>query len=527
MGFATSRSVAALVVLLGGGLLLRVWGLDYGLPLSSARPDEEVLIQKILGFDAGDPNPHWFVYPTLSLYLLYAWVKAAFVAGHALGLWAGATDLATLARTEPAALYLVGRALAAVLGTATIWAAYALGRAAASAGAGLIAALLTAVCFLHVRESHFFKPDVMLSFFTTLALLGCVRLQRRGTWGAAIAAGVACGLAVAVKYGVVLLVPLVLAALLGPPAGRGLPSRTARAAVAFAATGVAFAVTSPYALIAYDELFRALRVVRMWVGQAGDGVASGFRYHALYSFLAAQGLPLSAAVLGALAWSARERRLAPIAAFAAASLVQLGLSAAALSRYLTPVLPALYVLVGAATMRLLVRLPSPTAPVAGGLLLAILVARPLHSAVRFDQIVAQPDTRLLAASWMEAHVPRGTAVLLVGAPWPYTFGDPPLGRYRVRRNLPLDPALGVGWVVTHEHPIPFSHVPPAFADLRPGLRLEQTISPFAGEAAPADARFELRDGFYVPIAGFAEVVRGGPIIQIYTVPSSENRHASS
>ena len=95
MGFATSRSVAALVVLLGGGLLLRVWGLDYGLPLSSARPDEEVLIQKILGFDAGDPNPHWFVYPTLSLYLLYAWVKAAFVAGHALGLWAGATDLAS------------------------------------------------------------------------------------------------------------------------------------------------------------------------------------------------------------------------------------------------------------------------------------------------------------------------------------------------------------------------------------------------------------------------------------------------
>ena len=99
MGFATSRSLAggaALAVLLGVGLLLRVWGLDYGLPLSSARPDEEVLIQKILGFDAGDPNPHWFVYPTLSLYLLYAWVKTAFVAGHALGLWAGATDLATL-----------------------------------------------------------------------------------------------------------------------------------------------------------------------------------------------------------------------------------------------------------------------------------------------------------------------------------------------------------------------------------------------------------------------------------------------
>lgn len=526
MGFATSRS-SALVVLLGAGFLLRVWGLDYGLPMSSARPDEEVLIQKILGFDAGDPNPHWFIYPTLSLYVLYAWVKTAFVAGHAVGLWGGPTDLATLVRTEPASLYLVARALAAAFGTATIWAAYALGRTAANAGAGLIAALLTAVCFLHVRESHFFKPDVTLSFFTTLALLGCVRLQQRGTWGAAIAAGVVCGLAVAVKYGVVLLAPLLLAALLAPPPGRGVPGRPARAAVALAATGVAFAVTSPYALIAYDELFRALRVVRMWVGQAGDGVASGFRYHALYSFLAAQGLPLSAAVLGALAWAARERSLAPIAAFAAASLLQLGLSAAALSRYVTPILPALYVLVGAASMRLLVRMPPRTAPIAGGLLLGILVARPLHSAVRFDQIIAEPDTRLLAESWMDAHVPRGSSVLLLGAPWPYTFGDPPLGRYKIRRNLPLDPALGVRWVVTHEHPIPFSHVPAGFGALRPSLRLEQTISPFAGEAAPGDSLFELSDGFYVPISGFAEVVRGGPIIHIYSVTAPENGHAPS
>ncbi len=529
MGFAIFRSRAglALAVLLTAGLGLRAWGLDYGLPLASARPDEEVLIQKILGFDAGDPNPHWFVYPTLPLYLLYGWVKGIFVAGHALGLWTGPTDLATLARSEPAALYLAARTLSVAFGTATIWVAYALGRAAAGSGAGLIAALLTSGCFLHVRESHFFKPDVLLSFFTTLALLACVPLQRRGTWRAAIAAGGACGLAVAVKYGVVVFVPLLLAVLLGPPAGRGLPGRGARAAVALAAAGAAFAAASPYALIAYEEFFRALKLVRMWVGQAGDGVASGFRYHALYSFLAGQGLPLSVAALGALAWTLRVRPLLPISAFTVASLLQLGLSAAAYSRYLTPVLPALYVLVGAAAAHALNRLPRPVMPVVAGLLLGVLVARPLHSAVRFDHILAQPDTRLLAASWMDTHVPRGTSVLLVGAPWPYTFGDPPLGAYTIRRNLPLDPALGVRWVVTHEHPIPFSHVPPSFAALRPSLRLVQTISPFASDAPPPGALFELRDGFYVPIAGFADVVRGGPLIQIYALDSPENGHGPS
>ena len=70
-------------------------------------------------------------------------------------------------------------------------------------------------------------------------------------------------------------------------------------------------------------------------------------------------------------------------------------------------------------------------------------------------------------------------------------------------------------------------MPDGFGALRPSLRLEHTISPFAGASVPADTLFELRDGFYVPISGFAEVVRGGPIIQIYTVTPPENGHAPS
>src|SRR5437667_364058 len=84
-------------MILAAGLWLRLWGLSYGLPHPMARPDEEVLVAKLLGFDAGDPNPHWFMYPTFYLYLLYGWVKALVLAAHALGL-APATALADLAR---------------------------------------------------------------------------------------------------------------------------------------------------------------------------------------------------------------------------------------------------------------------------------------------------------------------------------------------------------------------------------------------------------------------------------------------
>ena len=89
--------------------------------------------------------------------------------------------------------------------------------------------------------------------------------------------------------------------------------------------------------------------------------------------------------------------------------------------------------------------------------------------------------------------------------------------YRVRRNPTLDPALGIGYVLTHEHPLPFSRLPEGFVSLRLRLRLEATFSPFADGEAPPGVVFETRDAFYVPLAGFDGVVRGGPIIRIYSV----------
>jgi hypothetical protein len=217
-----------------------------------------------------------------------------------------------------------------------------------------------------------------------------------------------------------------------------------------------------------------------------------------------------------------------VAAFVAVSLLQLGVASAAYTRYLTPFLPGLFALAGAAFVALVGRLPTGAVrgAVAAGLLL-VLIARPLDSAVRFDQIAARRDTRLLAADWLAAHVPRGTPVLVLGSDWPYLFGEPPLAGYTVRRNPTLDPKLGIRYVVTHEHPLPFSRLPAAFETLRPALRLEETFSPFRGPEVPADALFEVRDAFYVPLAGFRDVVRGGPLIRIYRVASGGEANAAS
>jgi len=514
-------------VLLAVGLGMRLWGLDYGLPLPMARPDEEALVPSFVAFDGGDPNPHYFMYPTLSLYLTFGWLKTVLFGAHAIGVWDGPTDVATLAKADRGTLYLVARLLSALLGAATIAATYRLARLLHGRAAGLVAALLVTVSFLHVRDSHFFKPDAILSLFVTAALVACIVLYRRGTWRAALLAGAACGLAISVKYTWTLAVPLVLAALLGPLGG-GLPSRVVRLAAAAAAAAVAAFAGSPYSLLDWRESMAWLRIADMWIRYGGEGLATGFRYHLGHSFLAAQGLPLTVFALGALGWALTVRRLLPVAVFLLVSFLQLGFASAAYTRYLTPFLPCLYAVAGVAFMELMDRVASrPRRLAIATSLLLILVARPLHSAVRFDQIVAARDTRLLTRDWFEAHVPKGTSVLVLGSGWPYVFGDPELPGYIVRRNPTLDPKLGIRYVVTNEHVLPFSRIPGAFEALRPALQLEQVFSPFAGADAPPDALFELRDAFYVPVAGFRGVVRGGPVIRVYRVTSQGGNGAAS
>jgi 4-amino-4-deoxy-L-arabinose transferase-like glycosyltransferase len=419
---------------------------------------------------------------------------------------------------HPARLYLLARLLSALLGTATIALTFLLGRTLWNVRAGLIAALMLSVAMLHVRDSHFFKPEAALGLFTTAALLACVRLERSGSWRTAAEAGVLTGLALGVKQSPAPLVPLGLAALLA----RGRPPTAARPStrllVAGAATAATVVLTTPYMILDYRRFAGWMAFTRLLIQSSGEGIGTGLRYHVEHSWLLAQGPLLSLSTLAALVWQVTERRLFLVNAFVLVSLLQLGTSALAYTRYLTPVLPPLCIITATGLDRLLSRV---TRARLRGLLTAVVLAgllgRPLYASLRFDQIAAEPDTRLLARAWLEAHVPAGTPVLVLGAPWPYTFGDPDLTGYRVRRNPTLDPSVGIRYVVVHEHPIRFSRPPDGFAALAPSLRLETTISPFEGEAVPPGTVFETHDAFYVPLWGFRGVVRGGPIIRIYSV----------
>ncbi|MDB4698654.1 hypothetical protein OAF45_00760, partial [Candidatus Latescibacteria bacterium] len=74
------RAAWLLAAILLVGLALRVWGLAFGLPNISCRPDESTLVHRALAIGAGDPNPHFFNYPSLHFYLLAAVYGAYYIA---------------------------------------------------------------------------------------------------------------------------------------------------------------------------------------------------------------------------------------------------------------------------------------------------------------------------------------------------------------------------------------------------------------------------------------------------------------
>ena len=78
-GAVTTRRWLILVFAVGAAL--RVFPLEFGLPYLHARPDEEVATGIAVAMLGGDPNPHFFHWPSLTFYLFagYFWLNAEVV----------------------------------------------------------------------------------------------------------------------------------------------------------------------------------------------------------------------------------------------------------------------------------------------------------------------------------------------------------------------------------------------------------------------------------------------------------------
>ena len=353
----------ALTAILGGAAALRLVGIQYGLPYGSLLdPDEQNVVPRAWRVvHGGGLDPHFFDWPTLVTYIV-----APFQA------WEGGPS------------YLVARLVIVALAVAGVAAAWWLGDRAYGTSAGAVAAVVTAVESTHVATSHAAVTDVPLTTFVTIAL--ALLVMGRLEW-----AGAAIGIAAAAKYpGVVLLVPLVVLAW----------KRWRRLALSLALAVLTFAAASPYVILDAGSTWSALRRVeaehrRGWLGFEHDhwsGIAFTDR------LWKGMGPVLVLAVVGlALALAQRRTRAdVVLGSFVVAYGVSLLPLHSHFPRYVLPLVPALGALAG--------RLRAAT-PVT-----LLLLVVPLTWSIRDDVRLTRTDTRIVAARWIDAHVPRGARI---------------------------------------------------------------------------------------------------------------------
>jgi len=513
-----------LVLALGGWL--RLWGMGYGLPHPMARPDEQKLIGRALSMIAtGDLNPIDHTYPGLLMYLQVAVLLVYAKIGQLLGHYDTVKDfLAGANATHPGLHYLVCRALSVAFAVATIGATYVLGlRADGRRAVALLAALVVATNYLHVRDSRWGTVDVTMTFFVTLSLIFAVPASDRQRFRDYRRAGAFAGLAAATKYnaGIVLLASLAAAA--AGVARRHLTATDGarRFAVAGLMTFLLFTLATPYSVRDWYATWQGFTVsVGMLYNVVGERAAW---VHLRMTFPYGFGWPVFiAAIAGAgLAVWKRDTRALVLVTFVVIMFASMAMVLWVFPRYLLPFVPPLAVLAAEAAAAV-VDLSRPLFAVA----VALLFAGPgIVSSVQFDRVAARPDTRLLAAEWVGANVPAGSEVLVCS-----NYGSPALNAdprrgpsFRVRMiDCTPEPvaASDASYLVTSGHPqLPwFASVDPKlqqYLDER-GRRLAE-FPPFR-PGATATPYFYPGDAFFLPFTGLRVMERGGPVVTVWALP---------
>ena len=512
-----------IVVLAAALRFVPIW---FGLPFAQARPDETAALGLAVSVRTRDLNPHFFHWPSLTLYI--------FAAVHTLLSWARAAagGASALSFVD---LMISARAVVATAGTLTVVVVFVMARRMGGPVFGLLSAFFLAVSILHVRDSHFAMTDVLMTFLATTCLMLLLRALdatdreriKPIAWFAL--SGMVAGLATSTKYNAGALVAAMAGAqiwLLTHRRHSPWQMQSWLPSLAFGlCLALGFVAGTPYSILDY-RAFTADLLFDMTHLSGGHGVdlGRGWIYHLTTTLPYGLGIPIFlAAVVGVVPMARRAPRdTLVLGLFALAFYAAIGSGRTVFFRYVLPLVPILVLPAAAATERLAAWLApranirSGISVVAAGLLVGGLG---LVNCVWFDVLMSRTDSRVLAAQWLAPRL-RPTDTLydsgtdytrlnlyeLPHHSWGFDGATESFGH--AEGEIP-------DWLILYESPLPsYTRTPQVLVTLaRTRYFLIQTIQ--ATRPRPASAVFDLQDAFFMPVSRFDEVRRPGPTIRIY------------
>ncbi len=522
----------ALAIILAAGAALRLVPIWFGLPYQ-ARPDEETSIGRAFGILNGDLNPHYFIWPSVTLYLFAA----------VIGIFSAVRGMFTDAHGTFATYALVTRGFVALAGTATILVLFRLAQRIAGDRVALLAAAFLAVAILHVRESHFAMTDVIMTLLLWMSLALVIRVAymedtERGVPAGAVRwcalAGLVGGLAVSTKYSaapVAAAMAAVQLLWLWRQPGLALSWRAWLPVAAFAAALLAgFCLGTPYAILDYAKFSEDLRFnfEHLAAGHAPERetthLGRGWIYHAKRSLPYGVGVAAFVAALAGMVPFARHygRAAFVLGVFGAGFYLAIGNGYTVFFRYVLPLIPLLCLFAAAGVHHVSEALARRVnlSPVRALTVVAAATLLPgLVYSAWLDLLLARTDTRVLASGWINARMKPHDTLHDTGN----IFTRLDLGRTDIQqwRFDPETRSFGdpggrsPDWLVLYESPlVTYMTMPAEIVEIaRTQYSLMHTVRGTQGRAR--SAVYDLHDAFFLPVSRFTTILRPGPNIRIY------------
>ena len=377
-------------------------------------------------------NPHFFNYPSLSIYLHLAGSEIVYAIGRVLGAWRSPADFLLAFQIDPTPVVIVARLIHVAAELATVAAVFAIGRRV-SKPCAVLAALLVALSPVLIRTQNTIIVD------TLVATLLAWSLERLLAWDASrrmrdlLASAALAGLAASTKYPAALfLVPMLLVVALR---ARGQFVRLAPVVLAIASA--AFVLTSPFVILDAAHALRDIAYEREHLAIGHLGGQGGGRLLRNLAPLGSFGpLGLVLLVISPLAWRRATNRSLVVAALGGFVVLVAPYSSIHVDaeRYLAPAVPMAAVLVAVAGTWLAAQMQPRFKMLArGGVIIATLAPVALGGVQAAAGGV--DDTQVLALEWCQRHVPANSLIVeeawsapLVTNVWKSDMAETPMYR---------------------------------------------------------------------------------------------------
>jgi len=437
-----SQGKIAFIFIVFLALVIRIWGISFGLPYIY-HVDEERFSRISHHYFSGDLNPHFFHVPSLHTYAVAGIWGAYYLVGKVSGKFHSLDEFTDSFRNEITTLFILGRMFSVLLSIGTILVVYLIGKRLYNKKVGLLAALFLLFSPVHNKISHYMVPDSPMIFFQMLSFLFIWMIYKKGKWEYYILAGLFAGLAMGTKYGGLLLfLPLILAHVFHVLEDKQ-PLRNIFLSFKLILSGafffVGFFIGCPYAFFDFRSFWRGFQWQSRHLfvtGHYGSSTAQpAWLFYFKHGFKELVGKSSQFLVLGGIIYGLFRHKKREIILFSFPLVQFLIMSNWKTSavRYLLPLAP-FFAIIGAYFLYLilsklayyLARFNSKfsfflkTKGIFASFIVILFLLSPGLKVLRFDYTLTQMDTRTIAKDWIEKNIPQGSRIAFEAYGPPFT-----------------------------------------------------------------------------------------------------------